>query len=128
MVPVAMMVEPPAATSAVISPFGCGATLVVMDDDAVRLGPDLVPWLRRERITVFCPPPTLLRMTACEDPARELPDLKLLYVGGEELPPDVAYASVPGMLNSISVPDPGALDTANFPPKFVARSCIPRMP
>jgi non-ribosomal peptide synthetase-like protein len=70
--------------------FGSGATLVLMDDDAVRLGPDLVSWLQRERITVFCPPPTLLRMSACEDPARELPALKLLYVGGEELPADVA--------------------------------------
>ncbi len=76
--------------------FGSGATLVVMDDDAVRLGPDLVAWLRSERITVFCPPPTLLRMTACEDPARELPELRLLYVGGEELPADVATRWAPG--------------------------------
>lgn len=78
--------------------FGSGATLVVMDDEAVRLGPDLVPWLRRERITVFCPPPTLLRMAACEDPSRDLPDLKLLYVGGEELPADVAARWAPGRL------------------------------
>lgn len=76
--------------------FGSGATLVLMDDDAVRLGPDLVPWLREERIAVFCPPPTLLRMAACEDPARELPELKLLYVGGEELPADVAARWAPG--------------------------------
>ena len=27
-------------------------------------------WLADERITVFCPPPTLLRSTGCEDPAR----------------------------------------------------------
>ena len=27
--------------------FAVGATLVVLDDDTVRLGPDLVPWLRR---------------------------------------------------------------------------------
>lgn len=46
--------------------FGSGATLVLMDDDAVRLGPDLVGWLKDEEISVFCPPPTLLRMTACE--------------------------------------------------------------
>ncbi|MFL6236944.1 MAG: AMP-binding protein, partial [Thermoanaerobaculia bacterium] len=65
--------------------FSCGATLVVMDDEVVRLGPDLVPWLREERITVFCPPPTLLRMCACDDPERELPDLRLLYLGGEAL-------------------------------------------
>jgi non-ribosomal peptide synthetase-like protein len=76
--------------------FGSGATLVVMDDDTARLGPDLVPWLRDERITVFCPPPTLLRMAACDDPARELPELRLLYVGGEELPADVAARWAPG--------------------------------
>ena len=70
--------------------FAAGATVVVMDDDTARLGPDLIPWLRRERITVFCPPPTLLRATGCEDPATALPELKLLYVGGEALPRDVA--------------------------------------
>src|SRR5438093_5653073 len=62
--------------------LAAGATLVVMDDDTTRLGPDLVPWLRRERVSVFCPPPTLLRTTGCADPGRELPDLRLLYVGG----------------------------------------------
>ena len=67
-----------------------GAALVVMDDDAVRLGPDLVAWLRRERITVFCPTPTMLRASGCRDPETELPDLRLLYVGGEALPRDLA--------------------------------------
>jgi non-ribosomal peptide synthetase-like protein len=67
-----------------------GATLVVMDDDAVRLGPGLPAWLRRERVTVFCPTPTLLRATGCRDPEQVLPDLRLLYVGGEALPRDVA--------------------------------------
>ncbi|MBP2328386.1 non-ribosomal peptide synthetase-like protein [Kibdelosporangium banguiense] len=67
-----------------------GATVVVMDDETVRLGPDAVPWLRDERITVFCPPPTLLRAAACPDPQAALPDLRLLYVGGEALPDDVA--------------------------------------
>ncbi len=70
--------------------FAAGATVVVMDDETTRLGPDLVPWLRRERITVFCPPPTMLRTTGCDDPETALPDLSLLYVGGEALPPDVA--------------------------------------
>lgn len=70
--------------------FAAGATLVVMDDDTVRLGPDLIAWLRREQITVFCPPPTLLRATGCDDPEMALPDLELLYVGGEALPCDVA--------------------------------------
>ena len=71
-----------------------GATLVVMDDEAVRLGPDLVPWLRREAISVLCPPPTLLRTAGGEAPA--LPDLKLLYVGGEALTQDVADRWAPG--------------------------------
>ncbi|HEU4391827.1 MAG TPA: amino acid adenylation domain-containing protein, partial [Blastocatellia bacterium] len=70
--------------------FAAGATVVVMDEDAVRQGPDLIDWLRRERITVFCPPPTLLRATRCEDPAAALPELSLLYVGGEALPRDIA--------------------------------------
>ncbi|MBM3457246.1 MAG: amino acid adenylation domain-containing protein, partial [Armatimonadetes bacterium] len=66
--------------------WAAGATLVVLDDATVRLGPDLVPWLRRERITVLSPTPTLLRSTACRDPQGELPELGLLYVGGEALP------------------------------------------
>ncbi len=70
--------------------LAAGATLVVMDDDAVRLGPDLVEWLRRERITVLCPPPTLLRTMGCEDPQAALPDLSFVYCGGEALPPDAA--------------------------------------
>jgi non-ribosomal peptide synthetase-like protein len=70
--------------------FAAGATVVVMDDETTRLGPDLVPWLRSERITVFCPPPTMLRATGCDDPETALPELSLLYVGGEALPPDVA--------------------------------------
>lgn len=67
-----------------------GATLVVMDDEVVRLGPDVVPWLRRERITVFCPAPTMLRATGCRDPERELPDVRLVYCGGEALTSDLA--------------------------------------
>jgi non-ribosomal peptide synthetase-like protein len=76
--------------------LAAGATLVVMDDDTVRLGPDLVPWLREEGITVLCPPPTLLRTAACGDPATALPALRLLYVGGEALPQDVADRWAPG--------------------------------
>ncbi|MFM9935004.1 MAG: amino acid adenylation domain-containing protein [Novosphingobium sp.] len=67
-----------------------GATLVVMDDDAARLGPDIVAWLHAERASVFCPPPTLLRRSGCRDPEAALPDLRLLYVGGEALPRDIA--------------------------------------
>ncbi len=70
--------------------WGVGATVLVLDDDVVRLGPDLVPWMRAERVTVLCPPPTLLRTTGCDDPDTALPDLRLLYVGGEALTPDIA--------------------------------------
>jgi non-ribosomal peptide synthetase-like protein len=70
--------------------LAAGATLVLMDDETTRLGPDLVPWLHRERVTMFCPPPTLLRTTGCDSPERELPDLRLIHVGGEALPADVA--------------------------------------
>jgi non-ribosomal peptide synthetase-like protein len=70
--------------------LAAGATLVVMDDETVRRGPDLVDWLRRERITVLCPPPTLLRTMGCDDPQTALPNLSFIYVGGEALPRDVA--------------------------------------
>ncbi len=70
--------------------FAAGATLLVMDEETSRSGPDLVAWLRNERATVFCPPPTLLRASGCEDPASALPALRLLYVGGEALPLDLA--------------------------------------
>ena len=76
--------------------LAAGATLVVMDDHAARLGPDLVAWLRDERITMFCPPPTLLRATNCLDPERELPALGRLHPGGEALPQDVASRWAPG--------------------------------
>jgi non-ribosomal peptide synthetase-like protein len=67
--------------------LAAGATLVVLDDETTRLGPDLAPWLRRERVTVFCPPPTLLRAMG---PDADLPLVHLLYVGGEALPADLA--------------------------------------
>lgn len=70
--------------------FAAGARLLVMDDAAARLGPDLVDWLRGEGATVLCPPPTLLRATGCANPAHALPLLRLLYVGGEALPRDIA--------------------------------------
>lgn len=67
-----------------------GATLLVMDDAAARLGPDIVAWLADHRASVFCPPPTLLRSSGCSNPQVALPDLRLLYVGGEALPADIA--------------------------------------
>ncbi len=70
--------------------WSAGAAVVVMSDETARLGPDLVPWLHRERISVLCPPPTLLRTTGCDDPETALPNLRILYVGGEALPRDLA--------------------------------------
>jgi non-ribosomal peptide synthetase-like protein len=76
--------------------WGTGATVVVVDDERVRSGPDLLPWLREERISVWCPAPTLLRMAGGEDPRLELPGVRLLYVGGEELTADIAQRWAPG--------------------------------
>ncbi|MFF3071581.1 amino acid adenylation domain-containing protein [Kitasatospora sp. NPDC057904] len=78
-----------------------GAALVILDDETARLGPDLVPWLRNERITVLCPVPTLLRSTGCTDPGEELPDLRLVYTGGEALSEDIAtvWARGPRLVN-----------------------------
>ena len=76
--------------------WGTGAAVVVVDDERVRSGPDFLPWLRSEGITVWCPAPTMLRMTCSDDPVRDLPDVKLVYVGGEELTPDVAELWSPG--------------------------------
>jgi non-ribosomal peptide synthetase-like protein len=78
--------------------FASGSTLVMMDEETARLGPDLVGWLRRERITVFCPPPTLLRAIGCENPAAELPEMAFVYLGGEALPQDISDLWAPGKL------------------------------
>jgi non-ribosomal peptide synthetase-like protein len=71
--------------------FSSGSTLVVMDDETTRLGPDLIEWLRSESITIFSPPPTLLRTTGCVNPKKELPALRRVHVGGEPLPHDLAH-------------------------------------
>lgn len=76
--------------------WSAGAAVVVMDDTVVRSGPALVPWLERERLTVLCPPPTLLRSMGLRDATGQLPRLSLLYVGGEALPPDVVHRWAPG--------------------------------
>ncbi len=65
--------------------WSVGARVVVMDDRTARLGPDLVAWLRQQQVSVICPTPTLLRTMGCEDPERELPDLHLIYAGGEAM-------------------------------------------
>ena len=76
--------------------LAAGATLVVMDDDVARSGPDLVPFLDRESISVLCPTPTMLRATGCRTGEGLLPRLRLLYVGGEAMTPDVIGVWAPG--------------------------------
>ncbi len=76
--------------------WSAGAAVVVMDDATVRAGPELTAWLDRERLTVLCPPPTLLRSMGLRDAAERLPRLSLLYVGGEALTPDVVESWAPG--------------------------------
>lgn len=76
--------------------WAVGATLVVVDDQTIRMGPDLASFLAREHITVLSPPPTLLRSLGCENPQEELPELSIVYVGGEALTPDVADKWAPG--------------------------------
>ena len=76
--------------------WSCGATLVVGSDETVRLGPDLVDWLRQRRITAFSPPPTLLRTMGGKQVSASLKALRFLYVGGEALTPDVVAAWGPG--------------------------------
>ncbi|HUF48999.1 MAG TPA: amino acid adenylation domain-containing protein, partial [Vicinamibacterales bacterium] len=73
-----------------------GATLVVPDDQTVRAGPDVLDWLVGERITVWCPSPTLLRATGCRHAHEVPPALRLVYVGGEPMPPDVVAVWAPG--------------------------------
>lgn len=76
--------------------WAVGAAVVVLDDETVRSGPDLSAWLEAERVSVFCPPPTLLRTIGGADVARRLTRLRLLYVGGEALTTDVVDAWAPG--------------------------------
>ncbi len=76
--------------------WAAGSTLVVGSDETVRLGPDLVDWLIEKRITVFAPPPTLLRTMGGARVAQRLSQLRFLYVGGEALTEDVVNAWAPG--------------------------------
>lgn len=78
-------------------PLVAGATVVVADDNVTRLGPDLVPWLREQRISVLMPTPTMLRAAGCADPAAELPDLRLVYTGGEAITADLVDVWAPAV-------------------------------
>ncbi|MCA8972428.1 MAG: non-ribosomal peptide synthetase, partial [Planctomycetes bacterium] len=78
-------------------PLAAGATIVVAGSETTRLGPDLVPWLRSSRASVLMPTPTLLRSMACKDPRSELPDLRLVYAGGEAMPPAIVDTWAPAV-------------------------------
>ncbi|MDB5366050.1 MAG: lgrD 1 [Rhodospirillales bacterium] len=62
-----------------------GAALLQAPAVVARSGPDLGPWLAERRATVLSTVPTL---AALLDP--DLPSLRLLILGGEACPPDVA--------------------------------------
>jgi non-ribosomal peptide synthetase-like protein len=70
--------------------WGSGGCLVVLTEEIKQLGPDLIAMLARLRISFWCPCPTMLRMTECQNPDELLPDLRVLYPGGEALTKDVA--------------------------------------
>ncbi|MGB0648003.1 MAG: non-ribosomal peptide synthetase, partial [Bradymonadia bacterium] len=78
--------------------WAAGSTVVVGSDETVRLGPDLSAWLDDREITVFAPPPTLLRTMGGAQVARRLTKLRFLYVGGEALTRDVVDAWAPGRM------------------------------
>jgi non-ribosomal peptide synthetase-like protein len=76
--------------------LAAGGTVVVMDDETARSGPDLLNWLETEAISVLCPPPTMLRATGARTLGGRVPALKLIYAGGEALTTDVAEIWAPG--------------------------------
>jgi non-ribosomal peptide synthetase-like protein len=65
-------------------PFHAGAAIVAGPADGRQIGPGLVDFLTRERVTVFGCVPTLL---ATMD--RDVPSLRTLIVGGEECRPQL---------------------------------------
>jgi non-ribosomal peptide synthetase-like protein len=63
-----------------------GACLVPAPRSLVRSGMDLGPWLVEQEITVVSTVPTLVALW----PAEALDDVRLLILGGEACPPDLA--------------------------------------
>ncbi|MFI6234744.1 amino acid adenylation domain-containing protein [Micromonospora sp. NPDC050784] len=74
--------------SDVVTAFTVGATLRLLGPDERTPGPDLAAALVRHGVTVADLPPVVLDAL---DPA-EVPDLRVLTVGGEPCAPDVAAA------------------------------------
>ena len=61
--------------------FATGATLVVGPSDSRRLGAELADFLDEKRVSLFYCVPTLLATIP-----RDLPTVRMLYVGGEACP------------------------------------------
>jgi non-ribosomal peptide synthetase-like protein len=69
-----------------------GAALVPAPRDLVRSGPDLGPWLARNRITVVSTVPTI---AACWEET-DLADVRLLILGGEACPEGLGWRLAAG--------------------------------
>ena len=69
--------------------FAFGGTIIVVDDEVIRSGPDLPFWLSKVHINLFFSTPSHLRTMGAEA-SRILKEVKLVYAVGEELTSDVA--------------------------------------
>lgn len=69
--------------------FAAGATLVVASKEDMMAVDELASLLRKKEITAFSTVPTVLSMALHDNGAGEIPKLRLVYVGGEALRPDV---------------------------------------
>lgn len=76
--------------------LAAGGTLVIMDDETARSGPDLLDWLESEAVTALCPPPTMLRATGARSLEGRCAELRLIYAGGEALGADLVDIWGPG--------------------------------
>ena len=81
-----------AATFELVDALPKGATLVTGDRHQLLPGPDLLRFLREERIGIVTLPPTALAAT----PVAELPDLRVITVAGEACPRELVTRWAPG--------------------------------
>jgi amino acid adenylation domain-containing protein/non-ribosomal peptide synthase protein (TIGR01720 family) len=81
-----------AATFEVAMALPHGGTLFLGESDEILPGPDLLTFLREQRIEVVTLPPTALAATSFE----ELPDLSTITVAGEACPAELVSRWAPG--------------------------------
>lgn len=74
-----------AAVEEVWAALSLGGTLIVAPDDVSRSALDAAEFINQQRITFFSTVPTFLAQITCD-----LPTLKLLVLGGEACPPELA--------------------------------------